>query len=336
MLTPIQSNLPITSATVPTLVDAFIASQDVADSSKATYRRNIKQFFIFLDLRSITQPTEEHILQYKGYLLDKKLSALSVNNLLGTVSRFFEHLHRKGLYINIADQVKLLRRSKDFYKDALSIDQVKDIFTAVNCSKVKGKRDFALINLQVRTGMRTIEIVRANNEDIYKIADDTVLRVQGKGRNEKNDIVVLTHNTIKPILAYQATKKLIDPKAPLFSSLATNAKIPRLTTRSISRIVRRYLIRAGIHSSRITPHSLRHTAITLALKAGATIQEAQALARHHSINTTMIYAHNLDRIANAAEYKIDALLGDSDVYLVADTSEIKPTEQEESDETNTD
>lgn len=311
MSKPLQTSLPITTSTAETLVDSFIAHQDVADSSKATYRRNIKQFVVFLQQFRITNPTEEDILHYKLYLKNKNLSALTINNLLSTVRRFFEFLERQGLHPNIADQVKMMRSSKKFYKDALSVEQVKDLFAAIDQKTVKGKRDFALINLLVRTGMRTIEAIRANNEDIYKIAADTVLRVQGKGHHEKDDFVVLTHDAIKPILAYQATKKLIDPQAPLFGSLATNAKAQRLTTRSIARIVRFYLLKAGVHSSRITPHSLRHTAITLAMTAGSTVQEAQALARHQNINTTMIYAHNIDRLQNAAEYKIDALLKDA-------------------------
>lgn len=65
---------------------------------------------------------------------------------------------------------------------------------------------------------------------------------------------------------------------------------------------------AGIESERITAHSLRHTAVTLALLAGATVQEAQAMARHSSINTTMIYAHNIDRLETPAEGRIEDLL----------------------------
>ena len=64
----------------------------------------------------------------------------------------------------------------------------------------------------------------------------------------------------------------------------------------------------GLNSDRLTAHSLRHTAITLALKGGATIQEAQALGRHANINTTLIYAHNIDRLTQAPERKIDVVL----------------------------
>ena len=61
-------------------------------------------------------------------------------------------------------------------------------------------------------------------------------------------------------------------------------------------------------NGRLTAHSLRHTASTLSLQGGATIQEAQALGRHASIDTTMLYAHNIERIAQAPERKIAELL----------------------------
>jgi integrase len=82
----------------------------------------------------------------------------------------------------------------------------------------------------------------------------------------------------------------------------------RVTTRTISRIAKNHLRGINLDSDRLTARSFRHTAITLSLKGGATIQEAQGMARHASITTTMEYAHNMDRIKTASERKIDALL----------------------------
>ena len=81
-----------------------------------------------------------------------------------------------------------------------------------------------------------------------------------------------------------------------------------MTPRTISRIVKEHLKKVSINNGRTTAHSLRHTAITLALQGGATIQEAQALGRHSSVDTTLLYAHNFNRVLNAAEKKIDEVL----------------------------
>ena len=81
-----------------------------------------------------------------------------------------------------------------------------------------------------------------------------------------------------------------------------------MTTRSVSRVVKEYLRKANLDDARLTAHSLRHTAITLSLLGGATPQEAKVMARHADINTTLIYAHNINRIKQAPEKKIDEIL----------------------------
>lgn len=81
-----------------------------------------------------------------------------------------------------------------------------------------------------------------------------------------------------------------------------------MTTRSISRIAKKLMGEAGIDSPRITAHSLRHTAVTFALLGGASVQDVQQMARHADISTTMIYAHNLDRMSAKAERAADAYL----------------------------
>src|SRR5690606_13821788 len=80
------------------------------------------------------------------------------------------------------------------------------------------------------------------------------------------------------------------------------------TTRTVRRIMRHYLHQIGIHSHRLTTHSLRHSAVTIALEEGASLQEAQATARHVDLATTLIYAHNLDRIEHAGERRISVAL----------------------------
>jgi integrase/recombinase XerC/integrase/recombinase XerD len=171
-------------------------------------------------------------------------------------------------------------------------------------------RDYALINLLIRTGLRTIEVARSNLSDIRQKGGESVLWIQGKGRDTKDEFVVLTKGTKEPIEKYLSSraKNTKRDRSPIFISHSSRNFGSKLTTRSVSRIVKKRLVAVGIDNSRLTAHSLRHTAITLALKGGASIQEAQALGRHANINTTMIYAHNINRIENAPENKIDKLL----------------------------
>lgn len=290
-------------------IEQFLLSLDVKESSKNTYRRQLKEFFIWFHKKKIIHPTREDILTYKRYLNDKQLlAALTIGGYLTAVRRYFEWLETVKIYPNIAKGIKGPKRKKGFKKDALSIDQVRKLLSSIDRSTLHGLRDYALLNLMIRTGLRTIEIIRANREDIAGQSGEYVLWIHGKGRDGKDDLVLLTPSTLEPILEYINSRKKVRDEDPIFASHSTKNFGKRLTTRSISRIVKNRLKTIGIYDKRVTAHSLRHTAITLSLLAGATPQEARAMARHSDINTTLVYAHNINRIKQAPERKIDSFL----------------------------
>jgi len=290
------------------LYERFLASCDVKESSRHTYRRALRQFMVWVEREGAQSPTRETVLDYKKHLQDRDLSSLTVSSYLVAVRKFFEWAEGEKIYPNVARGVKGARSPRNIRKDPLTIDQVKELLMSIDRSSLLGKRDFALLNLLVRTGLRTVEIVGADVGDIRQQGGEALLYIQGKGRDDKDDFVLLTHETLMPIMEYLKERGVSDDTAPLFASVSDRNGGERLTTRSVSRLVKEYLRGIGLDSGRLTAHSLRHTAITLCLKGGATVQEAKALGRHSNINTTMIYAHNIDRIAQAPERKIDALL----------------------------
>lgn len=299
----------IVKSNIYALIEDFIRSQDVKTSSKETYRKSLKQFLLYCTERNLQDPTREDILNYKTYLLDgKKLSPTTVTSYLVAVRKFFAWVESEKLYPNIAKSIKGAKRPKGFRKDVLTVAQIKDMLSNIDRTSLEGKRDYALINLLVRTGLRTVEIQRALIEDLRQEGGEAVLFIQGKGRDLKDDFVLLTNETLKPIREYLKERGKVGEKDPLFSSHSNKNRGKGLTTRSIRRIVKERLKEIGIDDRRLSAHSLRHTAITLSLLGGATLQEAQTLARHSDINTTLIYAQNINRVNNAPERKIDNML----------------------------
>ena len=224
------------------------------------------------------------------------------------VRRFFEWAEGMKYYPNIAKGIKTGKKSSGSRKDSLTVEQVLELLSSIDRTTLEGKMDYALLHLLIRTGLRTIEVVRANKEDIRQQGGIATLWIYGKGRDNKDEFVLLTPPALKPLYRYLRVRGRKEKTGPLFTSLSDRNNGTRLTTRSIRRIAKDRLRDIGIDSERLTAHSLRHTAITLSLKAGATIQEAQALARHANINTTLIYAHNIERIKNAPERRIDEML----------------------------
>ena len=140
--------------------------------------------------------------------------------------------------------------------------------------------------------------------------DNTVLYIQGKGKDEKSDYVKMVPQVEEAIRDYLRARGVTNNEEALFISTSNN-KGSRLTTRSVRGIVKDHLTAAGYDSDRLTAHSLRHTAGTLNLINGGNLQDTQMLLRHSNINTTMIYLHNLERDKNNSEYRIaDAIFGE--------------------------
>jgi integrase/recombinase XerD len=291
----------------------FIAEQDIKENSKETYKRALKQFFFFMSNKSI-ELSGNDILDYKKFLSDQNLAAYTINSYLVVVRRFFAWTESKKIYPNIAKTIKAMKKPQGFRKENLSNQQIVRVLQGINQSTLQGKRDFAIINLLLRTGLRTIEIQRADITDIARCADEAKFYIQGKGRDAKDEYVVLTYGTLKPILTYLEARGQADGSDPLFASVADSNNGDRITTRSISRLIKNALLKADINDKRFTAHSLRHTAITNALKGGASLQEVKTMARHANINTTLIYSHNLERMANPAEKVIDKYM--EEIYTI--------------------
>lgn len=289
------------------LVSLFLSAVDIKPRSIDTYRKALKQFFLYLDKKSITAPTKEDVIAFKNDLAAEHAAA-TISVYIIAVRQFFNWLDENGLYNNIAHGIKGARSPKGFRKDTLTIEQIKRTLHGIDRSTLEGKRNFAIINLLVRTGLRTIELHRANIEDIRQEAGEALLYIQGKGRDSKDAFVLLTEDALRPLREYLNARNEKNTRQPLFISHSNRNAGGRLSTRTISRIVKEALRAAGLNDKRLSAHSLRHTAITLSLLGGASVQEAQTMARHSDINTTLKYAHNINRIKQAPEKKIDVLL----------------------------
>ncbi len=286
----------------------FIAYLDAKPRTIETYGKALRPFFSWLAEQGITQPQRADIIAYRD-ALSATLKPSTVRTYLTTVKLFFKWAVQEGLYpINPAEHVKGPLLDKNHKKDALTSTQAKTILQGISRDTLQGKRDFAVLALMTGGGLRCIEVARANIEDIGAAGDSTVLFLQGKGRNEKTEYVKLAQPIEAAIREYLKARGKASASSPLFASISNNSAGGRMSTRAISGIVKGHMRAAGFDSDKLTAHSLRHTAATLALLNGATYQETQQLLRHSNLNTTMIYVHNLERAANTSEGRIAAAL----------------------------
>lgn len=289
------------------LYSRWTAYIDASPKTVQTYSRAIKQFFVYTGENSIARPQREDIVAYRDYLkLEHKPT--TVQSYLAAVKLFFQWTEREGLYPNVADRVKGAKLDTEHKKDYLTSKQTLKLLEGIDRTSLKGLRDYAILSLMVTTGLRTISIVRANIADIRTAGDAVALYYQGKGHEEKADYVKLAEPVEEAIRAYLRARGATDGKEPLFASIAHRNGGGRMTTRSISRVAKENLIAAGLNSDRLTAHSLRHTAATLNLLNGGTVEETQQLLGHANINTTLIYSHALERAKNESENRIAAVI----------------------------
>lgn len=286
------------------MYERFIKYIDVSDATVATYSRALKQFFQYLAENDLVHPQRDHVLDYKQRLADKGLAPATIQTYLIAVRRFFKWTSQEGLYPNIAEDIKGVKISRTHKKDYLTSKQLQSVLKTMPKDTAKDARDYAIMALMATSGLRTIEVSRADIGDIRTVGNSTVLFIQGKGREEKDEYVKLADAVESIIREYLATRPKATVESPLFTSTSNNNKNSRLTTRSISGIIKTALRDAGFNSDRLTAHSLRHSAGTLNLLNGGTLEETQQLLRHSNINTTMIYLHHLEREKNKSEQRI--------------------------------
>ncbi len=145
-------------------------------------------------------------------------------------------------------------------------------------------RDYAILITFAFTGIRLIELIGLNLQDID--FESRNIRVMGKGSKER--IVPINDTVVRALEAW------LDVRVPADydeSAVFLNRFGKRISSRGVQKMVEKYVNRAGIRKEKISPHKLRHTFATLLHVHGVDILEIQALLGHSSITSTQIYTH---------------------------------------------
>ena len=235
-------------------------------------------------------------------VIGKSKAASTIQLYCAAAKIFFRWTAQDGLYPNIADHLKPgITVSKNHKKDALSTKQCKELVKSVKGNSVKELRDSSILNLMSTAGLRTIEIVRANVGDIRFERGKVFLAVQGKGRDEADEKVLLSKQTYKAITAYLKARGKVADNDPLFTSTSNRNKNGRLDTQSIRKMVKKNLRGIGLDSPRLSAHSLRHAVVSNLIDLGVDLPTIQIVTRHKSIATLMIYDDAHRRYNNNSE-----------------------------------
>jgi site-specific recombinase XerD len=279
-----------------------VDAQELKPDTAATYYRGAMKFLEWL---ASEQPSADTVRRWKADLLKDKKKAGSVNIWLAGLRSFFGWLAEQGqIPFDPTQAIKGAKRkgaNRSHVRELLTDREVIRLLAQPDRKTREGARDYAMLSIMVYTAARGIELHRADIGDLKTMDGALVLQVQGKGRDEKGEILVLSleaENAVRDWLAIRGQEE-----GALFTSCSNKSRGERLSRRALRGIVKGYMIAAGIRGNKTT-HSLRHTAITNAIRHGVPIQKVKGMSRHASLDTLMIYYHEVDRLSDPAERHI--------------------------------
>lgn len=285
--------------------------RNVSDHTLRNYRSDLEQFYEHLapvqadGTRREVGVTDVDHLTIREWLADlhtanKKKS--SVARKLASLRTFFQFLVRESVIeTNPAKLVSTPRIERKLpthlsIEDAIRFIETPDVETDL------GKRDRSILEFLYATGLRVSELVKLNLKDVD--FQSKLVRVMGKRRKQR--IVPFNDLAVQALYGYLMIRQnFLDncpPDKREDAAFFLNYQGTRITTRSVGRMVDKYIkICADIHPD-VSPHSLRHSFATHLLDSGADLRDIQELLGHARLSTTQIYTHvSMEKIMEVYE-----------------------------------
>ena len=289
------------------LVPVFMLRFD-RDNTRRAYTRDLATFFDSdtVTLQMARHVTFAHVNAYLARLEADGRSVATLRRHLACLRGFFGWLCALGfLTLNPADRHLVRRISPDRARDrvftVLTREQARSMLDGVDGTKETGPRDHALVLTLLNCVLRRSEAVAMDVEHLRQSGAYWVLDLPSTKGGSNQTVKMPTH-VADAVLEFVHGAGIVS--GPVWRSHSNNAsRGQRLSATSVYSVVNRLACSVGITG--IGAHTLRHTGCTLAIEGGATIQQVQTHARHKNIETTMVYVHQRDRLANSAADFID-------------------------------
>ena len=270
-------------------LDFLMIEKGLASNSIEAYSADLKAFTNFLELKKVTDIGDIDTTVIMAWLLHmtrKGLSRKSRARNLITLRGFYRYLAGENLVkANVLKDIVIPKTGQSLPK-IMSVSDVDTLINAGDLTKKNGIRNLAMIEIMYGAGLRVSELIGLNLRDVD--LDAGLVRVMGKGSKER--IVPIGNQ------ASRATREWLGSARPamlkgIISDYLFVARAGRpLTRQAFWKIIKQYSKLAGL-SSRITPHTLRHSFATHLLEGGADLRSVQMMLGHSDISTTQIYTH---------------------------------------------
>ena len=277
-------------------IDGFVRSLRIErNASPLTLKSYSEDFNSFLDylqdrVGHVPEPAKVDVSALRGYMAylhECQYSRATIARRLASLRSFFRYCSREKL--TTSNPAKALRTPRAGRKlpHFLTTSQTVQLVEAPPSDEPAGLRDKAMLETMYSAGLRVAELVGLNLSDWDR--DANVLRVRGKGRKER--IAQVGRHASDALDDWLAVREVAPNARPEdHDAMFLNRFGKRLTTRSVGRMLEKYLKITGL-DTKTSPHTLRHTFATHLLDGGADLRSVQELLGHKSLTTTQIYTH---------------------------------------------
>lgn len=300
------------------LIEHYLFEKDITIGTREVYQTILKQYLNYLKENKILYAKTNDVIKFLDGAKNRGCSLRWTHHQITVLKGLYRYLSfnqaRLALpveYIfDIMESIKNVRIEKRIAKPVLTTEQAKHLLLCLkdNRKYIWHYRDYALIYLMITTGLRSVETRRARITDLKIVNDRYVLYVQGKGRSSADEFVKISEGVYEAIKDYLEKRK--DKNPYLFVSKSKRSK-KQMDRTLFNGIIRRVLKDSGLEDTHITAHSLRHTAATLNLKRGGSLEETKRFLRHTNMENTLIYTQMMDSVMDETVSDLeDFILGD--------------------------
>ena len=270
--------------------------RNVSQHTLRNYSSDLEQFRDYLYLKGkvsdipVSEIDHLTIREWMSELHGESLKKTSIARKLASLRTFFQFLVREGVQENNPAKLVATPKVERKLPTHLSMEDAVRFIETPDLNSDLGRRDRAILEFLYATGMRVGELVGLNLKDID--FREKLVRVTGKRKKQR--ILPFGEPALQALMYYLNESRATflnncPPTERDDQTVFLNYQGTRITTRSIGRMVDKYIKLCAEINRDISPHSLRHSFATHLLDSGADLRDIQELLGHARLSTTQIY-----------------------------------------------
>jgi site-specific recombinase XerD len=269
---------------VSALAEQFLTylkeSRHLSDNTLHSYRSDIALFRTFLqeenppDMEQVLLTVDrEKIVDYVARLETQGYSRSSISRMISTIRSLYKWMRRTELITVLPLERFTWKKGPTPPPSTIPFEQLEKFLAMPNEQKFSGARDAAMLHLLCATGIRISELVVLTVGSIDTTSTPPLIRIGGR----KKRSVGINDKAFKKVQAYITRCNPVDTGSILF----TNKNGKKLSSRTVSRIITRYLAEAGINPT-INSYSLRHTYVKQLIANGMQVEDVRKILGNSS------------------------------------------------------